>query len=95
MAGLRFPLSTLHVLPRGCPRMTRGRDGAAIPFTWGSFIPYSMPVLSRRFLPVPSPHNLDLIQILESTPPAWYNGCKLYAEMRDYYGGWYKRFKSD
>jgi hypothetical protein len=28
MAGLRFPLSTLHVQPRDCTRMTRGRDGS-------------------------------------------------------------------
>ena len=53
MAGLRFPLSTLHVWPRGCPRMTRGRNGAATPFTWGSFIPYSMPVYPGAFEPSP------------------------------------------
>ncbi len=39
-----LPLSTLHVRPHDRPRMTRGRDGAAPPFTWGSFIPCSMPV---------------------------------------------------
>ena len=55
MAGLRFPLSTLHVQPRGYPRMTRGRDGAAIPFTWGSFIPYSMPVYPGAFIAVGTP----------------------------------------
>jgi len=49
-----FPCRTLHVQPRGCPRMTWGRDGAATPFTWGSFIPYSNAGLSRRFQNVPS-----------------------------------------
>jgi hypothetical protein len=44
-----FPCRTLYVRPRGYPRITRGRDGAAIPFTWGSFIPYSNAGLSRRF----------------------------------------------
>jgi len=27
-----LPLSTLHVQPHGCPRMTRGHDGSATPF---------------------------------------------------------------
>ena len=49
MAGLRFPLSTLHAQPHGCPRMTRGHDGAASPFMWGSCIPYSMPVYPGAF----------------------------------------------
>ena len=44
-----LPLSTLHVQPHDCPRMTRGHDGAAIPFMWGSFIPYSMPVYPGAF----------------------------------------------
>jgi len=55
MAGLRFPLSTLHVQPRGCPRMTRGHDGSATPFMWGSFIPYSMPVYPGAFTTSPYP----------------------------------------
>ena len=53
MAGLRFPLSTLHVQPRGCPRMTRGHDGSATLFMWGSFIPYSMPVYPGAFTTSP------------------------------------------
>jgi hypothetical protein len=44
-----LPLSTLHVQAHGHPRMTRGHDGAASPFMWGSFIPYSMPVYPGAF----------------------------------------------
>ena len=46
-----FPLSTLHVQTCDCPRMTRGRDVAATPFTWGSFIPCFMPVYPGAFEP--------------------------------------------
>jgi hypothetical protein len=31
--------------------MTRGHNGAAPPFMWGSFIPYSMPVYPGAFGP--------------------------------------------
>ena len=55
MAGLRFPLSTLYVLPRGYPHMTRGHNGAASPFMWGSFIPFSMPVYPGAFIAVGMP----------------------------------------
>ncbi len=44
-----MPLSTLHASPRGDPRKTRGQDGVASPFLWGSFIPYNMPVYPGAF----------------------------------------------
>ena len=39
-----MPLSTLRQPPRDDPRKTRGQDGFATPFLWGSFIPDNMPV---------------------------------------------------
>ena len=50
---IRFPLSTLRALPHGNSRMTRGHDGSAIPFMWGSFIPCYMPVY-------PGAHNVPI-----------------------------------
>ena len=47
------PCQLLHVQPRGYPHMTRGHNGAASPFMWGSFIPYSMPVYPGAFGPTP------------------------------------------
>ena len=55
-----FPCRTLHVRPRGCPRMTRGRDGTATPFTWDSFIPYSMPVYPGAFGQTPFGNHLSV-----------------------------------
>ncbi len=46
MAGLDFPLSTLHPVPRGSRRMTRGRIGYAILISCGSCIRYSPPALT-------------------------------------------------
>jgi len=39
-----MPLSTLRLPPRDDMRKTRGQDGVASPFLWGSFVPYNMPV---------------------------------------------------
>lgn len=33
--------------------MTRGHNGAASPFMWGAFIPFSMPVYPGAFGPTP------------------------------------------
>ena len=53
MTGLRFPCQLIHVQPHDCPHMTRGYDGSANPFMWGSFIPYSMPVYPGAFITSP------------------------------------------
>src|SRR5207244_9615985 len=37
------PLSTLHVGPRGTPRITRGRGGWLVLTPWGTFTSYSLP----------------------------------------------------
>ncbi|MCJ7829211.1 MAG: hypothetical protein MUP81_05675, partial [Dehalococcoidia bacterium] len=44
-----LPLSTLHVRSHDRPRMTRGHNGAAPPFMWGTFTPCSMPVYPGAF----------------------------------------------
>jgi len=44
-----LPLSTLHVQSHDRPRMTRGHNGAAPPFMWGTFTPCSMPVYPGAF----------------------------------------------
>ena len=44
-----LPLSTLHVHSYDRPRMTRGHNGAAPPFMWGTFTPCSMPVYPGAF----------------------------------------------
>jgi hypothetical protein len=44
-----LPLSTLRRILAEYRRMTRGHNGAASPFMWGSFIPYSMPVYPGAF----------------------------------------------
>jgi len=44
-----LPLSMLHVRSHDRPRMTRGHNGAAPPFMWGTFTPYSMPVYPGAF----------------------------------------------
>ena len=49
MAGLRVPLSTLHPSCYHGRRMTQGRNGSLAPFPYGSFIRYSMPVLTGAF----------------------------------------------
>jgi len=41
--------STLHVRSHDRPRMTRGHNGAAPPFMWGTFTPCSMPVYPGAF----------------------------------------------
>jgi hypothetical protein len=48
-----FPCQLHHVQPHGYPHMTRGHNGAAPPFMWGSFIPNSMPVYPGAFGPTP------------------------------------------
>jgi len=48
-----LPLSTLHVRPRGRPRMTRGHDGSAHPSMLRDFHPLLYAGLSRRFHYVP------------------------------------------
>ena len=52
MAGLDFPLSTLHPFPRGNRRMTRGRIGTLSLNSCASFIRYSPPAFTGAF-PVP------------------------------------------
>ena len=49
MAGLDFPLSTLHPFPHGNRRMTRGRIGTLSLNSCGSFIRYSPPALTGAF----------------------------------------------
>ena len=58
MAGLRFPLSTLHVRPLGYPRMTRGRE-CGYSFHLGLFHPLLYAGLSRRFRTDPFWEELD------------------------------------
>ena len=48
-----LPLSTLHVRSHDRPRMTRGHNGAAPPFMWGTFTPCSMPVYPGAFTTSP------------------------------------------
>lgn len=50
-----LPLSTLHVRSHDRPRMTRGHNGAAPPFMWGTFTPCSMPVYPGAFTTSPQP----------------------------------------
>ena len=49
MAGLDFPLSTLHPSPHGNRRMTRGRIGTLSLHSCGSFIRYSPPAFTGAF----------------------------------------------
>ena len=49
-----LPLSTLHVQSHDRPRMTRGHNGAAPPFMWGTFTPCSMPVYPGAFTTSPN-----------------------------------------
>jgi len=49
MAGLHVPLSTLHVQPYDCPRMTRGQVGSLL-LTCAT-LTFATP---RRFIPAHS-----------------------------------------
>ena len=53
MAGLRVPLSTLHPLMLPRPAHDSGPGWVASPFPYGSFIRYSLPVLTGAFKPSP------------------------------------------
>ena len=55
MAGLDFPLSTLHPPPHEDRRMTRGQTGYALPCLYGSYIRYSLPAFTGAF---PDPFDL-------------------------------------
>src|SRR4030042_2001560 len=54
-----LPLSTLHVRSHDRPHMTRGHNGAAPPFMWGTFTPCSMPVYPGAFTTSPRQSVLD------------------------------------
>jgi hypothetical protein len=58
MAGLHVPLSTLHVQPRDCPRMTRGQVGSLL-LTCAT-LTFATP---RRFIPAHS-HVVPIFDLL-------------------------------
>jgi len=66
--------STLHVRSHDRPRMTRGHNGAAPPFMWGTFTPYSMPVYPGAFTTSPRcAHNWILPRNSDAAAGTCYN----------------------
>ena len=72
MAGLDFPLSTLHPFPHGSRRMTRGRIGTLSLNSCGSFIRYSPPALTGAF-PDTFYCFRDAMRQLVASVIGWYN----------------------